>query len=84
VYWGPSIMTLCPSVDKCISCNPSITLEIIEKYINKINFNGLSINTFDKYNKKVKIIYGKIKLFHYLSFSKIIYDLKRHIITKQF
>ena len=60
-----------------ISSNPSITLEIIEYFKNKINFNELSNNTFKYHNKKVKIISEKIKLYHYLSFSKIIYDIKR-------
>ena len=65
-----------------ISSNPSITLEIIEYFKNKIDFKELSENTFEYHNKKVKIISEKIKLFHYLSFSKMIYDIKRHIITK--
>ena len=64
-----------------ISINPSITLEIIEYFKNKIDFEGLSRNTFEYNNKKVKIISKKIKLFHYLSFSKIIYDIKRFLVT---
>ena len=64
-----------------ISSNPSITLEIIEKYINKIDFKVLSSNTFEYHNKKVKRIFEKIKLYHYLSFTRIIYDIKRYIVT---
>ena len=64
-----------------ISYNPCITLEIIEYFKNKIDFKALSRNTFKYHNKKVKIISEKIKLFHYLSFSKMIYDIKRHIVT---
>ena len=64
-----------------ISINPSITLEIIEYFKNKIDFNSLSQNTFKYHNKKVKIISEKIKLYHYLSFSKIIYDIKRFLVT---
>jgi hypothetical protein len=37
---------------KYISCNQSITLKIIETYINKIDFNFLSTNKF-KYNKNM-------------------------------
>ena len=70
-YWGHN----------GISYNPNITSELIEKYINKIDFKALSENTFEYNSKKVKIISEKIKLFHYLSFSKIIYDIKRHIVT---
>jgi len=62
-----------------ISDNPSITLEIIEKYINKIDFNVLSRNRFKYHNKKVKRISEKIKLYHYLSFTRIVYDIKRYI-----
>ena len=64
-----------------ISSNPNITLEIIEYFKNKIDFNSLSKNTFKYNNKKVKIISEKIKLYHYLSFSKIIYDIKRFLVT---
>jgi len=64
-----------------ISENPSITLKIIEKYINKINFYVLSRNTFEYHNKKVKRISEKIKLYHYLSFRRIIYDINRYIVT---
>ena len=64
-----------------ISYNPNLTLELIEKYINKINFNVLSRNTFKYHNKKIKRISEKIKLYYYLSFTRIIYDIKRHIVT---
>ena len=38
-----------------ISCNPNITMEIIEKYINKINFEWLSYNSLTYQNKLNKM-----------------------------
>ena len=62
-----------------ISHNPNLTLELIEKYINKIDFNVLSKNKFTYHNKKIKKIFEKIKLYHYLSFTRIVYDINRYI-----
>jgi hypothetical protein len=63
-----------------ISRNKNLTLKFIEKHINKIYFSELSRNNFN-YCEKKKIISKKIKLFHYLSFSKLPYDIKRCTIT---
>jgi hypothetical protein len=63
-----------------ISANPNISLEIIEKYIDKIDFSELSNNKFTYHNKKRKI-YEKIMLFYYLTISKCIYDINRYCIT---
>jgi len=53
---------------KIISSNPNIRKKFIEKYIDKIDFMELSKNRFTFYRQ----IYDKVKLFYYLSFSKII------------
>jgi hypothetical protein len=65
-----------------ISSNPNITLKLIEKYIDKINFNELSRNTFNYYNNKyIKKINEKVKLFYYFFYKKISYDIKRYIVN---
>ena len=68
-----------------INSNPNLTLEFIEKYIDKIDFTYLSKNKFTYHNKMIKRISHKIKLFYYLSFGKqVIYDIKRFLITTFF
>ena len=64
-----------------ISGNPNISLKIIQKYINKIDFSVLVKNKFNYIKNKINIQKNKIKLFYYLDFTKLIYDLQRHIIT---
>jgi hypothetical protein len=65
-----------------ISSNPNITLKLIEKYIDKINFNELSRNTFNYYNNKyIKKINEKVKLFYYFFYKKISYDIKRYTVN---
>ena len=64
-----------------LSDNPSITMKFIENNIDKFDFYYLSQNKFTYHNKIVKQIFEKIRLFYYLSFSKIVYDIKRYCIT---
>jgi len=64
-----------------ISTNQNITLKFIEEYIDLIDFENLSENQFIFHNNQIKIIYEKSKLFYYLTFTKIIYDIKRYTIT---
>ena len=63
-----------------ISANKNLSIKFIEKHIDKINFRCLSINTFNYFEKKIRIP-KKIKLFYYLSFSKLPYDVRRFIVS---
>ena len=62
-----------------ISENEYLKIKFIEKHINKINFNTLSYNDFNYFNKLEKT--PKIKLFYYLSSSTLSYDVRRYITT---
>ena len=42
----------------CISENPNITMEIIEKHINKLDFNSFSWNKFTYQNRLNEQIFG--------------------------
>jgi hypothetical protein len=64
-----------------LSTNPSITMKFIENNIDKLDFRYLSKNKFTHHNNIVKRIFAKTTLFYYLSFSKLIYDIKRYFIT---
>jgi len=63
-----------------ISKNKNLTIKFIEKHIDEIDFSNLSYNDFNYYEKKEKTS-KKIKLFHYLSFSKLPYDVRRYSLT---
>ena len=41
----------------------------------------LSQNEFTYHNELIKQIFQRIKLYYYLYFSKIIYDIKQYIVT---
>jgi len=55
-----------------ISCNPNITMEFIEKHIDKINFEGLSKNKFTFENTQIKKNEGYILLEKERRFHKLI------------
>jgi hypothetical protein len=66
-----------------ISLNPNITLQFIEKYIDKIHFGNLSSNIFTKQNNINKIQMKKTYTKYCFILKKKIYstDIKTYIIT---
>jgi tRNA A37 threonylcarbamoyladenosine dehydratase len=66
---------------KNILKNPNITIKFIKENINKFNFTSLSSNHFTYIKKLFTNIHKKAKLFYYLYFTKLIYDLQRYSIS---
>ena len=64
-----------------ISCNPNITMEMIEKHINKIKFSNLSDNKFTIENTRIKKKEGYILLEKERSFHKLmnLYVIKNYM-----